>query len=120
MAGSCAQPRACYVEPRPSSGKPQVFTADGCRSVLSVVKQIFDDVVRTDASPAHEEDSFTFLNRVATPYWARVRDFVDEIFATYPEEHAEELRMRFRSRRWPDHIGAGQEWRDPRGSVRCL
>jgi hypothetical protein len=34
-----------------------------------------------------------------------VRDFVEETFASYPEEHAEEIRMRFRSRRWPEHIG---------------
>jgi len=27
-----------------------------------VAREIFDDVVRTDASPAREEDSFTFLN----------------------------------------------------------
>jgi hypothetical protein len=74
-----------------------------------VIKPIFDDVVRTDASPAHEEDSFTFLNRTATPYWARVRDFVEDTFASYPEEHAEEIRVRFRSRRWPEHIGAWWE-----------
>ena len=81
----------------------------GCRSVFTVAREIFDDVVRTDASPAREEDSFTFLNRVATPYWARVRDFVEAAFAGYPDEHAQELRMRFRSRRWPEHIGAWWE-----------
>ena len=58
--------------------------ADHCRSVLRMVGRIFDDVARVDVRPAHEEDSFTFLNRVATPYWTRVRDFVDETFATYP------------------------------------
>ena len=38
-----------------------------------------------------------------------MRDFVDETFATYPVEHAGELRMRFRSRRWPEHVGAWWE-----------
>ena len=45
--------------------------ADHCRSVLRMVGRIFDDVARVDVRPAHEEDSFTFLNRVATPYWTR-------------------------------------------------
>lgn len=70
---------------------------------------IFDDVLRTDGSPSREEDSFTFLNRAATPYWERVRQFVDEIFAAYPAEHAADLRMRFRSRRWSEHVGAWWE-----------
>lgn len=102
---SLAGPRSRKLTRREGPG----VRAASCRSVLRVIKPIFDDVVRTDASPAHEEDSFTFLNRVATPYWARVRDFVDETFASYPAEHAEELRMRFRSRRWPEHIGAWWE-----------
>src|SRR5690606_37208242 len=50
------------------------------RSVVT----LFDDSKRTDPSPAsHLEDHFSFLNRVATPYWERVRtlltDWVDRL-----------------------------------------
>lgn len=74
-----------------------------------MTQRIFDDVARTDPSPAREEDSFTFLNRVATPYWGRVRLFVDDVFAAYPTEHAPDIRMRFRSDRWSEHVGAWWE-----------
>jgi hypothetical protein len=40
---------------------------------------------------------------------AGVRSFVDEVFADYPEQHARDLRARFRSRRWPEHAGAWWE-----------
>jgi hypothetical protein len=46
---------------------------------------------------------------VATPYWARVRTYVEDCFAAYPEEHAADLRERFRSSRWSDHAGAWWE-----------
>ena len=71
--------------------------------------RLFDDIERTDATPAREEDSFTFLNRVATPYWDRVRSFAEEAFGAYPREHAADLRARFRDRRWSTHIGAWWE-----------
>jgi hypothetical protein len=78
------------------------------RSVRRMAR-IFDTVVRTDPDPAREEDSFTFLNRVATPYWERVRTFVEEVFAEYPQQHADDLRARFRSRQWSAHAGAWWE-----------
>jgi hypothetical protein len=74
-----------------------------------VARAIFDDVVRSDPRPAHEEDSFSFLNRVSTPYWQRVRVFIEEAFAAYPDEHALDLRARFRDRRWSEHVGAWWE-----------
>ena len=71
---------------------------------------LFDSFVRTDGEPARaEEDSFAFLNRAATPYWERVRTFVDQAFAAYPESDAADLRPRFQSRRWSDHVGAWWE-----------
>lgn len=70
---------------------------------------MFDDIVRTDPEPSRGEDSFTFLNRAATPYWERVRTFVDEAFSEYPEEHSPDLRGRFRDRRWSVHVGAWWE-----------
>ncbi len=70
---------------------------------------LFDDFVRTDPEPSRGEDSFTFLNRVATPYWERVRAFLEQAYAAYPEQHAADLRGRFRDRRWSEHIGAWWE-----------
>jgi hypothetical protein len=69
-------------------------------------KGIFDEITRTDPEPSRGEDSFTFLNRAATPYWERVRAFVEEAFRAYPGRHAADLRGRFRDRRWPVHVGA--------------
>jgi hypothetical protein len=74
-----------------------------------VSKTLFDDIVRTDPEPSRGEDSFAFLNRVATPYWERVRAFAERAFSAYPEEHAADLRGRFRDRRWPEHAGAWWE-----------
>lgn len=76
---------------------------------MGLVPTIFDDFVRTNAEPALEEDSFTFLNRAATPYWQRVREFVDQAFSAYPHEHARDLRARFRGDDWSGHIGAWWE-----------
>lgn len=71
---------------------------------------VFDDLLRSDPEPARaEEDSFAFLNRAATPYWERVRDFIEEAFAEYPAAHAADLRSRFRDRRWSAHAGAWWE-----------
>lgn len=72
-------------------------------------RQIFDDFVRTDPRPANGEDSFSFLNRVASPYWQRVRDFIEAAFAEYPRDGAVDVSARFRDRRWPEHVGAWWE-----------
>jgi hypothetical protein len=50
------------------------------------------------------ELSFTFLNRVHTPYWAQVRDVLEEWFGHYPAPEGGSLREGFRSRE------AGQHW----------
>lgn len=70
---------------------------------------LFDEVARSDPEPARSEDSFTFLNRVAGPYWERVRGFVEGLFSDFPPEHAAGLRSRFRDRRWNEHVGAWWE-----------
>jgi hypothetical protein len=71
---------------------------------------IFDSIPRTDPSPATPfETSFAFLNRVNSSYWQRVREFVERAFSAYPEEHAADVRARFRDDRWGAHIGAWWE-----------
>jgi hypothetical protein len=71
---------------------------------------IFDNIPRSDPSPATPyEASFDFLNRVDSPYWQRVRDFVEDAFTRYPAEHAADLRARFRDDQWSAHIGAWWE-----------
>jgi hypothetical protein len=60
---------------------------------------IFDLIPRTDASPATPgETSFAFLNRVNSPYWQRVREFVETAFSAYSAENAADVRARFRDR----------------------
>ncbi|MGA9284021.1 MAG: hypothetical protein WBV85_01120 [Solirubrobacteraceae bacterium] len=71
---------------------------------------LFDDRVRDDPSPASaQEDSFTFLNRVDTPYWAQVRDLLEEWFSRYPVAEGVFLREDFRSRQAGQHVAAWWE-----------
>jgi len=71
---------------------------------------LFDDLDRTDPSPAgYEEHSFSFMNRVNQPFWDRVRDELDRWFAGYPSEHAADLRGRFRDGSPAQHFGAWWE-----------
>jgi hypothetical protein len=72
--------------------------------------RIFDKRQRDDAYPAREgEDSFSFLNRVDTPFWAQVRELLEDFFSRYPSEHAESLRRDFRSRLPGRHFAAWWE-----------
>jgi hypothetical protein len=72
--------------------------------------QLFDDGVRTDGSPAKaSEDSFSFLNRAAGPFWATIRDELERWFADYPAAEAPGLRSRFRNRRPDQHWAAWWE-----------
>jgi hypothetical protein len=74
------------------------------------VGSLFDQRKRTDPYPAtDDEGSYVFLNRVAGPFWQRVRDFTDEAFVEYPPRAAEDLRARFRDPSWSSHIGAWWE-----------
>lgn len=72
--------------------------------------KLFDEAKRTDSAPRRQdEDSFTFLNRVATPYWEQVRDLLERFYSQYPIEHSESLRRNFRARSAGQHYGAWWE-----------
>ncbi len=68
---------------------------------------LFDQFERTDTSPSrYTEDTFAFYNRVAGPVWERIRRKLEAWYAEYPEEHAADLRGRFRSNREGAHASA--------------
>ncbi|HLF44528.1 MAG TPA: hypothetical protein VJA46_13530 [Acidimicrobiia bacterium] len=68
---------------------------------------LFDDFDRTDPSPAsHLEDHFTFLNRVATPYWERVRALLAAWMDRLPDEDRADLVARMRSGDRRQFLGA--------------
>lgn len=71
---------------------------------------LFDDVERVDPEPARPgEDSFAFLNRIDSPYWAKVRAELERWFSEFPPAHAADLRARFRSRLPDQHFSAWWE-----------
>ena len=81
--------------------------------VMSALR-LFDDIARTDASPAlNQEGSFAFLNRVATPWWNQVRELLEGWFADYAagadSAKAADIRSRFRSGDGRQHSGAWWE-----------
>jgi hypothetical protein len=54
------------------------------------VAVVFSDRQRLDASPASSETSFAFLDRVAGPFWSRVRRLIEGWVADYsPPDRAE-------------------------------
>lgn len=76
--------------------------------------RLFDEIERTDPTPASwSEQSFPFLNRVDTAYWARIRGELDDWFADYAScaspEKAADLRARFRSDDPKQHLPAWWE-----------
>jgi hypothetical protein len=78
--------------------------------LLRAAVPLFDDIGRHDSSPAGEgEDSFTFLDRAAGVVWERTRDVLSTWFATYPSEHAADLRGKFRSKHAGQHLAAWWE-----------
>jgi hypothetical protein len=66
---------------------------------------------REDPRPErYAESSFAFLDRVAQPYWARVRDELDRWFEYFPKgKDDKDLRNRFRSGDPGQHCGAWWE-----------
>lgn len=59
--------------------------------------RLFDDFVRKDPRPArYAEGSFAFLNRIDDPFFATVRQLMEDWFAHYPAEHQHELSAKFR------------------------
>jgi len=68
---------------------------------------LFDKSPRVDAAPMQRGEShFEFLNRVATPYWQRVRDVLEFWFAHYPLDDRPDLAKRFRSKLDDQHLPA--------------
>jgi hypothetical protein len=68
---------------------------------------LFDEFERSDPSPAsHVEDHFTFLNRVATPYWERVRNLLSEWVERLPAEERSDSIARMRSTDHRQFLGA--------------
>lgn len=71
---------------------------------------LFDLTERTDPSPRGEaEDSFSFLNRVDTPFWSEVRKLLEQWFTRYPVQEGNDLRKAFRSRLPGRHYAAWWE-----------
>jgi hypothetical protein len=71
---------------------------------------LFDEVERIDPEPARPgEDSFSFLNRIDSPYWAKVRTELERWFREFPPADAVDLRARFRSRLPDQHFAAWWE-----------
>ena len=72
--------------------------------------KLFDEQDRTDSAPCREgEDSYSFLNRVDTAYWAQVRDLLENFFCRYPADRSESLRRDFRARLPGRHYAAWWE-----------
>jgi hypothetical protein len=72
--------------------------------------KLFDEQDRTDPAPCREgEDSFSFLNRVDTAFWAQVRDLLESFFRRYPPEHSQSLMRDFRARLPGRHYAAWWE-----------
>jgi hypothetical protein len=72
-------------------------------------QRLFDEVRRTNANPAaYNEDSFSFLNRAAGPYWQRVRTVLDDWYAAFPDASAD-LWKRFRKPDPKQHYAAWWE-----------
>ena len=73
-------------------------------------RTLFQSGPRNDGRPARPtEDSYAFLNRVDQPYWGRVRDQVEGLYARFPAEGREDLGRRFRSQLPGQHYAAWWE-----------
>jgi hypothetical protein len=59
---------------------------------------LFSDVERTNSTPAkYGEDLYSFLDRVASPFFANVRELIEGWYAGLPPEMQPDIRSRFRS-----------------------
>jgi hypothetical protein len=74
-------------------------------------RRLFSVGPREDPGPAgFAESSFSFLDRVAQPYWGRIRDELDRWFDDFPTgETARDLRNRFRKDDHRQHYAAWWE-----------
>ena len=74
------------------------WAASGVSNVTSRLT-LFDDVERSDHSPAsRREASFDFMNRSAWPAYHNIRAVLEQWFERYPEESKKDLRSRLRKR----------------------
>ncbi len=78
------------------------------------IPSLFDDFERNDPSSGKwSEDTFSVLNRVATPYWGKIRTQLDAWFTDYAgtaaADKAADLRARFRSADARQHLPAWWE-----------
>jgi hypothetical protein len=72
--------------------------------------KLFDKIERSDPWPKREDESgFDFMNRVDTPYWAEVRQLLEDWFSHYPDSDRKDLRDAYRSRLSGQHLGAWWE-----------
>ena len=72
--------------------------------------RLFDDVDRKGAEgKPYGEPMFEYLNRIARPEAARVRDFMEHCFEQYPTGSRADVRARFRGRVDRHHLGAVAE-----------
>ncbi len=70
---------------------------------------LFDDIKRSDDLPgSYVEDSFSFLNRCAGSYWAKIRGELDAWYRECPDPTGD-LRARFRNPSPRQHYGAWWE-----------
>jgi hypothetical protein len=68
---------------------------------------LFSDVERTDSTPAaYGEAMYSFLDRVASPYFANVRDLLERWYANLPPEMHLDIRRRFQSRHQAETVAA--------------
>jgi hypothetical protein len=71
---------------------------------------LFSQRQRSDPTPCRpEEDSFSFLDRVDQVPWERVRNELEGWFDEYPQEEAQDLLSRFRSKDPAQHYAAWWE-----------
>ena len=83
--------------------------SSGSTSTLTELR-LFGDGERFDPQPArYAESSYEFLNRVASPYWARVRDELEVWFEALPAHAKADLRGRFVDRSAQQHYPAWWE-----------
>lgn len=74
---------------------------------VPAAKRLFDPGPRTDRSPSSRSESrFAFLNRVDRPYFAIVRDLLEEWFRHVPPRVQAGIRRRFRQDDAGQHVGA--------------
>lgn len=61
--------------------------------------RVFDERALTDPSPASAQEPLSrFLNRVHTPYWAAVRNLIEDWFTRLPAAAQNDVRGRLRSK----------------------